>query len=549
VLTGGPQDVPVRLQTMRDAIAWSYDLLAPDVQALFRRLAVFAGGFTLDAAEAVARRGGAEAGWQNDDSALSASAVLDGLSSLVDNSLVRQDEGADGESRFFVLETVREFGIEQLAMHGELEAARRGHAVYFLRLAAEMPHMVFGFGPAESYAPLAAERDNFRTAQVWMEMSGEWDMSLQLATALAQYWYLAGNLREGLAAFERALSHAHEGTDQAKAHALLGAGRIARVLGRYDAAQSWLEEALRFFTAHGDSAGRAASLQHLGLLAEMQGNDELAYPLFEQSLTLYRTIDDSLGIAHALTNLADLAFRRCDWSLSTAYADESIALARALGDHLVVAMILANLGQLALRRGDLDEARMRFLDALTESLDLNHPMGVADAMAGFAGVALAAGDLVSAGRLLGAAHALCERLGAQMLPHHGLFNQTVTSVRARLGHERFAAVWEEGAALPSEQAVTEALALASPTTAPPAPPQTVSQASRFGLTARELEVLALVAAGQTDREIGNTLYISWRTAQGHVAHIIAKLGVNTRSAAAAAAYRLGLVEVDRSPPA
>jgi non-specific serine/threonine protein kinase len=343
---------------------------------------------------------------------------------------------------------------------------------------------------------------------------------------------------------ERALSHAPDRRDRARAEALIRAGRFGWDLGRYKQAEAWLTEAIDRFAMLDDSVGQADSLINLGLVAEKQADDERAAARFEEGLALYRGVGDSIGVAEALGNLADLAFRRGNWNQSAAYADESIAIARGLGDRLGIAANLANLGQLALQRGDVAEARTHYRDVVTEARDLCYPTGVADGIAGFAAVALAAGDIARAARLLGAAHTLCERLGVQMVPHHGLFNLTATAVRARLGNEQFSAAWQSGIELPPDQAMNEALALADAPTAEPAK-TIVTPDARYGLTARELEVLQLLVAGYSDRQIGDALFISWRTAQGHVAHICNKLGVGTRAAVVAFALRAGLVTVDQ----
>jgi predicted ATPase/DNA-binding CsgD family transcriptional regulator len=565
ILTGGPRDQPPRLQTMQDAIAWSYDLLAPEEQILFRRLGVFAGGFSLSAAEAVSREvgeAGRRGGAEHDPSPrtrhltpdtpdpspdTSPPSVLDTLASLVDKSLLRPADEVGDEPRFVMLETVREFALGKVTEHGQLDEVRRSHAVYFLRFTEEYPLAVSGSGQLARINLYAADHDNFRAAHAWMATTGEWEMCLQFSQALAPYWYLVGNLREGLGWLEQALRHAEGREDRVMAAALLRSGRLGAELGRYEESQTWLETAKRLFSDHNDVAGRAAVFVNLGLIAEKQGDDQRAFDLFAESLPLYRAIGDQRGVGHSLINLADAAYRIGDRQRSSAYAAEGIALGREIEDPFFVAMSLGNLGQLALAQRDTDQARTLFHEMLIECRDIHHPLGVADGVAAMAAIALADGKLAVAARLLGAAQAQVTAIGAQMTPHYGLFNQVTAAVRSHLGDEQFADAWKEGAALSVEQAVAEAAALVQPPPAFPAAVQT--EAERFGLTAREMEVLHLLAAGRSDREIGAALFISWRTAQGHVARICGKLGVSTRAAAVSAALRQGLVTVEQIPPA
>ncbi len=278
----------------------------------------------------------------------------------------------------------------------------------------------------------------------------------------------------------------------------------------------------------------------LGAVAEYQGDDDEAAARHEQALALFREVEDKAGIAWALENLADAAFRRGNDEQAAVLAAEALAAAREAGDTRRVTIALAGVAQVACERSDLPAAVAALRECVVLCRDSGHRLGLANALAGFARVATVMKRFDSAARLLGSATALREAVGVARLLHHEQYRRALAATRAGIDEPAFAAAWNDGASRPIEESIAEAMTVAPETVAPtPVPPG--RQALESGLTTRELEVLRLVAAGRTDREIGEALFISHRTAMRHVANIYTKLGVGTRAAATAYAHRTGLV--------
>ncbi|MCD6034237.1 MAG: transcriptional regulator, family, partial [Thermomicrobiales bacterium] len=306
LLTDGGRDRPERQQTLRGAIAWSHDLLDPGEQTLFRRLAVFAGGWSLDAAEAIAGLGFA-------DPPLS---VFDGLDALHDASLVRLQESPDrdaaGEARFDMLQTIHEFATEQLVASGELAQAQENHATWFLDLAiAAEPHLP---GPsAISWLDrLESDHDNLRAALDWLRNRGDGERAVTLAAALWRFWWIRGQVTEGREQLETALAVNGSAASAARAAALDGAGVLAETQGDYGRAEALHREALAIAREREDKTGIARALGNLGVVAFDRDDDGQASTLLEESLNLAREIGDELLVATALNDLATVAFGRAD---------------------------------------------------------------------------------------------------------------------------------------------------------------------------------------------------------------------------------------------
>ncbi|HEY7031505.1 MAG TPA: LuxR C-terminal-related transcriptional regulator [Thermomicrobiales bacterium] len=552
VLTSGPQDQPARLQTMRAAIAWSYDLLTEDEQALFRRLAVFAGGFTLEAAEAIgAEGGGREAGGEPCFSAFRpppSAPVLDLLSSLVDKSLVRQQDGREGEPRFWMLETIREYGLEQLAAAGEEEGTRRRHAAWYLAMAEELwPAIRRRQDFVHGVNRLAAEHDNLRAALAWWDGTGDNQSLLRLAGAIFGFWYLHGHLREGLSWLEGALMHADGTPTAVRAQALLGAGMLAHYAADDARAIPWLEESLALYRTTSHRWGLAFTLTILGIVAEDSGDYDRAAALFAEGLVHARAADAPVETGLLLFHLGIVAWGRGDRARADALLDEALAVQQASGDLAYgAAESLAFLGLFACERGEL----LRSVEMQRESLSLQLELGseeiLAVNLANVAMLALADRRPAVAARLFGAAVGQREAIGNPFkLPERAVYDRAIATARSVLRDDDFAAAWDAGRALSLTEAVAEAFAALdetgsqATTGAAPSRPPSAAPGSFAGLTSRELEVLRLLVEGCSDREIAEALFISPRTAQVHVAHIFTKLNVGTRSAAVAAALRAG----------
>jgi predicted ATPase/class 3 adenylate cyclase len=444
-LTRGARDAPARQRTLGDTIAWSYDLLDPSDQTLFRRLSVFAGGCTLDAAEAVANPAG------DLD-------MFGGLERLVEHSLLRQVVGVTREPRFAMLETIREFGLERLSESGETDAVRRRHVAFFLALVEQAEPALLGLEQLTWLTRLEAEHDNLRTALDWA--IGREETALQLAAGLAVFWLFRGHLSEGRGWLERALEARGE-PGPVYMQALVAAGEIARHLGDYERAAALQESGLALARTFGDRRAEARALLALGFLAgNVDGDFARAETLTEESLGLWRTLGEAWGIARALNNLGYGAYLRDDFGRAAALLDEAVAVAREAGDRSLLVYVLDSRGALAEAQGELRRAAGLYQEALALAQEIANPIAVALALSALAGVVAKRGQPASAARILGAASALMEAIGASMTTEdEARVAETVSTARELLGEVAFAAAWEEGRAQPLDQAVAEALAL------------------------------------------------------------------------------------------
>jgi non-specific serine/threonine protein kinase len=529
LLTGGARDVPARQRTMRGTIAWSYDLLTPEEQVLFRRLAVFVGGFALEAAEAMA---GAV-----DEPGLD---VLDGVAALVAKSLLRPEDGPDDEPRYRLLETVREYAAERLADSGEEEAVQRAHAAYFLALAEELRPRIEGPDGQAVLDRLEIEHANLAAALAWTIARSETALALRLAGALWKFWLVHGHLGEGREWLERALALGDDQQPDLRSEVLYGAGNFARAQGDFARAWACGEEMLARSQATGDTLRTAMALFLLGTLAAHEGDRERTLERYEASLALFREIGHTHGIAMMLAYSADVAHERGDHGRATALFEEALALWRARGDEWGVAIALYGLAASARAQGDVARAAGLFQQALLRYADLRDPKAEAACVEALACVAGLSRLPEQAARLFGAAEGLRESVGAALEPlEREPHEEAAAAARAALDGPTFAAAWAAGRALSLDEVVVEALAVAGNVAG--AVSSRADAPAVLGLTPREREVLRLLVAGRSNPEIGEALFISARTAQTHVTSILAKLGVASRTEAAAVAVRDGLV--------
>lgn len=329
LLKGGHRDRPARHQTLRHAIAWSYDLLEEEQKAFFRRVSLFVSGFSLEAANAVALEG---------------VDVIDGVEALVDHSLLRRRESPDGEVRFVMLETVREFALEQLAKLGEADAVARAHTQHFLALGERAEPELTGPEQAVWLDRLDRDRDNLSAALRWAEERGEGDIGLRLGAALWRFWLVRGYSREGRRRLERILDQpqAKFGTRE-RARALHGIGTLAHNMGDNEKARSLLEEALSIWRELGDKEGMANGLNNLGWVACELNDLAKGQSLSEEGLALNRELGQKRGMAVALNNLGWLAHYRGEYDAARRFHEESLALRREIGDRRGIAFALSNL--------------------------------------------------------------------------------------------------------------------------------------------------------------------------------------------------------------
>jgi predicted ATPase/DNA-binding CsgD family transcriptional regulator len=527
LLTGGGRDLPERQQTMRAAIAWSHDLLTPTEQVLFRRLAVFAGGFTLEAAEAVVSG--------SDELRID---LFEVVASLADKSVLRQEAGPGGEPRFFMLETVREFALEQLGASGEERAIRERHANWCLALAESS-----GAGPdLHADVPwlvgLDAELDNLRVALIWFNQAGEHTNVLRLLSPLSLYWTVRPYLAEVQRWLEPSLRAACDTPASVRVAALALAVYMTSFLGDHAAAVAYADEALALARELDDPFALGRAQFGLGVVWAFAGDAERAAAPYEEALLLLRGAGATRLAAVVLSEVGDNRLLVGNVAGAVPLLDEALALLRRFPYPSGFATALGERAHAARMQGDQTLAARLFAESLAVAAEVGSERILMGAVAGLAGVALALGQPERAVRLLSAVEAEGETSGVGRIAHAAHTERITAEAGDALTEPAFAAAWEEGRARPFADALADVLALTSSVNPRPSPGE---RDDNSGLTARELDVLRLLVEGHSDRQIGEALFIGTRTVQTHVANLFAKLGVNARAEAATVAVRRGLV--------
>jgi predicted ATPase/class 3 adenylate cyclase len=485
LLTGGSRTALPRQQTLQALIDWSYDLLSPSEQVLLRRLSVFAGGWTLEASEAVCVGENVEE-WE----------ILDLLTSLVEKSLVLYEERS-GEGRYRLLETVRQYARDRLLEAAEGAAVRERHRDWFLALVEQ------GLEEESETARLdrlEREHDNLRAALTWLRAQGEGEAGLRLGGALGWFWFVRGYAREGREHLAGLLAlPGAEAPTAARGEALQAAGRLAHYQGDYEAAQAlfteslaihrelgnkhgiawslcWLGWVASFQADYGAARGRFAeslglfrelennggiawSLNGLGTVARDQGDHRAARVLLEESLAIFRGLGHKWGIAHTLCYLGGAAHDQGDYEAARSLLEEAMAIYREVGDKPGIASSpLGSLGSVARDQGDDAAARVLFTESLALHRELGHRLGIVKDLEGLAALAVAQAQPERAARLLGAAEALREVIGAPLPPaDRAGHDRSVPAVRTALGEQAFATAWAEGRAMSLDEAVAFAL--------------------------------------------------------------------------------------------
>ncbi len=556
LLASADRTTTERHRTLRNVIEWSYELLEPAEQALLNRMAIFAGGGSLEAIEDICG-----------DLADSPS-TLDLLTRLVDKSLVLVDDDS-GARRYSLAETVRLFAQAQLVASGAAEHAHQRHADYFLHMAERAEPELWSRASATWLDLLEADHDNFRVALRRTIGHGHAETSQRMGAALYRFWMLRGHLTEGLHWLEGALSWSSGATDGTRARALNAAGHLARALANFDHAAGFYEQSLALHQQLSNERGAALAMNNLGVVAQFQQNHARAVELHQESLRLFRSVNDAAGTAVALFTLGTMAQLRGDYDQAFQLCEESVAQFRQLGDYHGVASALNNLGNVARASNQPETAAACYQEAIALFRELGDRRELAAALRNLATAARDDGDnreavsqareslalyselgdlggvmacmaiLVDdfaecsrdaiAVRLLGAIDTMRRRMDASPELTGGRDHDLSLAVlRQRMSPDSFTAAWEAGISLTPADAVR--LALTSPGDAAEIAP-IARQAEE--LSPRQREVVQLITQGLSNKKIAEILFISERTADTHVEHILRKLGVHSRAQIAA----------------
>ncbi len=558
LLTGGIRPSLPRHRTLRALVDWSHDLLTDGERALLRRLAVFVGGWTLQAAEAVAGEGGKGKGERVGDGsrspfpfALSPHEVLDLLDGLVDKSLVVAEE-QEGEVRYRLLETLREYALERLRESGEEAVIRQRHLEWALALAERAEPELVGPQGAMWGHRLEREHDNLRAAVAWCLAQADaetplaavdfTELGLRLGWALWRFWWYHGHLSEGRARVASILAADRSGRPTAlRAGVLFGAGILARQQRAFADAQRLLEECIVAAEQAGHQEHLAGALTQLANIALAEGRCAAARSLYQRSVTIRRGLDVPRELGISLLGLARVAHAERDDSAARAGYEEGLGIFRALGAGWEITATLCELGRLAADEGDLSSALSHYREALVLARESGYPAQIAPALEGCALVAAAQGQVHRALTLAAAASVLRDDVLSPLGPTDAArLDRAFESARRDLGRGASDETWAAGRTMAFEEAIEIALredAPASLATPAPAAPQAV-------LTRREREIAGLVAAVRTNRQIADELVVSERTVEWHVANILGKLGVQTRAQVAVWAAEHGLQPAD-----
>jgi tetratricopeptide (TPR) repeat protein len=447
LLTGGGRDVPQRQQTMRDAIAWSYDLLTPEEQSLFRRLSVFAGGFTLEAAEAVC-------GLDRPTSAAGETSVLDGLTSLVEKNLLREEE-RPASSRFVMLQIIREFAAEQLARCDEADDTARRHAAWITDYVERVWPEVYGWATRRGLAWLDSELDNLRAALNWLIDRDERAMAQHLAYTTCWYWYVTGQVGEGVMWSGRAVALGPS-PSEVMIPVLIAAAWLANEHGDAETATGLISDALARLKTHDDVGFEAQAQTVIGLIALRRGELESAKAAFCAALAIEQSLTRATWVPYLLKNLGFANYLQGNLDLADALLREALDQFRAMNNVFGAAITLINLGRLALHRGQLPRAAQIYAEGLTLRWADGDKISVASCLRGLAQVATRSRQYERGIRLIAAAEELREAIGGGDARSSGV-EETIGPARAALGEPTFAAAWAAGQALALADAVSEAL--------------------------------------------------------------------------------------------
>jgi predicted ATPase/DNA-binding SARP family transcriptional activator len=439
----GARDLPARQRTLRDTIGWSHELLAPDEQALFARLAVFAGGCTVEAVQDVCGAG------------------RGALASLVAKNLLYERLGRNGTLRFFMLETVHEYAVESLEASGDATRLRRRHAQHFAAFAeaSEMDR----HAPETWFGLLDEEHDNLRAAITWSSKASAVELQLRIVGALPRFWIIRGHLWEARSRLDTALERGKDGPAALRAKVLWGAARIAQCLGDYRTMHAFAERSLAVYRSVDDRRGTAWALDRLATATTNLGDVQRGISLYGESAEIFRALGDELGLAITLNNLSCLFLLQGEPEDAAALAAESLALCEKLGRRYGMVPPLGNLGLAAFMQDQYEEAAALFRQGIELAHELEYSEALVCCLVGLAADLAATDDAEQAATLLGAADAEARRIGLAIEPlERGVRERTVDAVKATLGRERFDDLYAAGRELDADETVVFAVAQTEP---------------------------------------------------------------------------------------
>ncbi len=453
-------------------------------------------------------------------------------------SLLWQDVGPDGHPWYQMLETVREFGLEQLTKSGEEQAVRKQHAAFFADYAeAIAPYPQWQADPAATVIRLDADLDNFRAALAWAGERGEVAILLRLVAALESSWAVCGRLVEGQGWVDRALSLCDTASVPLRAALMRAAGWLARHRGHLDLAEAFGQEGLALSQDGAPSIGLIHALTLLGFIAHDRGEFARARALHEEAWAIGQRLAEPSWTAWSLRNIGWVTYLAGAHAEGERLLEEALALFQQEAIYYGVAYTLDNLSEIALETGDLTRSATLARARFDLAWDIS---GFRWMLETYAEIAVRRGDAERAARLLGAAEVLREQLGSRHAPSQlPPYERVVAETRAALGQALFASAWDEGRRMSPDDARAEAVCVAE-ASASVAGREPTTTATGHGLTPRELEILRLVATGRSNREIGEALFISVPTVKRHLTNILTTLDLPSRTVATAYAIRHGL---------
>ena len=517
LLTGGSRTAHPRQQTLEATLDWSYDLLSVNEQIVLNCLSVFVGGATIDAAEFVCAAEDIDTGQ-----------VFKALSNLVNKSLVVVDKLEPGETRYRLLETIREYAHKKLTQSKEWAATRNRHLEFYLRLAEEAEPKIRGPEEIIWFERLDLEHDSLREALRWALEAKNAEAGLRLASSLGFFWFVRGHLREGIDWLEKVLVYRKGASKSSIAHALMYLGGLLNNRKGRDLIQTSqiLEESLKLYQELEDKTWIAFVLNLLGINATAQGKYAEAINYLDRSLAIRRELGDPWFIAHTLQNYAFIFLNQGEYERAKNYTEETLIWFQRAEYQRGIVRTMMDLAKIAQISGDSEQAEASLIGSLSQLFQFGDLWSAAYALEGLASIAVERDELKHAAKLFGAAKALREAVGMPLQEfefEHKIYEGDVETLRESLTEREFTRTWMEGQTMTVEQ-IVEFVSIRSKKTS-----SCQKEKERFaGLTEREQEAAVLIAQGLSNREIAESMTVTLKTVEAHVTRILRKLNFDSR---------------------